>query len=93
MLSKYVGIYLLLLTVCCCAALAACGSTTKLVAATTTSGHTYPYCLEVTYPVLSLEADVVFCGTIAAVQQEQSNLVQLYPQAKTSIVAGAPADN
>lgn len=89
MKTKLVDIYLLLLAVCCCAAFAACGASTQLVAATTTTGHTYPYCLEVTYPVLALQADVVFCGTIGAVQSEQANVAKLYPQAKLAIVKGA----
>jgi starvation-inducible outer membrane lipoprotein len=72
--------------------LAGCGASTQLVAATTTSGHQYPYCLEVTYPVLSLQADVVFCGTITAVQSEQAHLSKLYPQAKLAVVKGLPVE-
>lgn len=66
----------------------ACGASTQLVAATTSSGHSYPYCLEVTYPVLALQANVVFCGTVEAVQTEQAHLAKLYPQAKFAIVKG-----
>ena len=73
-------------------ALTGCGASTQLVAATTTSGHTYPYCLEVTYPVLSLQADVVFCGTIESVQNEQVTMQQLYPQAKLAIIKGLPVE-
>jgi len=68
--------------------LSGCGASTQLVAATTSSGHSYPYCLEVTYPVLDLQANVVFCGTVEAVQTEQAHLAKLYPQAKFAIVKG-----
>jgi hypothetical protein len=70
-------------------ALTSCGASTQLVAATTSSGHQYPYCLEVTYPVLSLQANVVFCGTVEAVQTESARLAKLYPRAKLAIVRGA----
>jgi hypothetical protein len=93
MRSKYIGIYLLLLTVCCCAALAACGASTQLVAATTSDGTQYPYCLEVSYPVLTFKGDVLFCGTLAQVQAEQAKAQALHPEATSTIVRQLPVED
>ena len=66
-------------------ALSACGHT-QLTAATTATGHNYQYCLEVTYPVYSVQADTLFCGGLEAVTAAQKQLAAECPSKTYTIV-------
>ena len=64
----------------------------QLVSATASNGDQFPYCLEVTFNWIPLQADTLFCAGLNALQAEQAKQSALHPENTYRIIAQKRVD-
>lgn len=76
------------LILACLALVTGCGASTQVTAATAANGDQFPFCFEVSQPLLSFRANLMICASTAmALEDRKVEAMKLYPGAKLMPVA------